>query len=216
MRILYRPALLLVGLLAFSAPHARAQDSPFDEPDTIPRLGIGPFLELTFRGGRGEIDGLAPQDVGLGNGPAFGGRIEYRLTPTGSIALTGSYARAEEEIGTDDVRRARDLTIVNVAGELLLKMKESVPGFFIFGGGVRFVDPDFDAGDGFLGGRGGAAFSEPIVILGAGLEFLLGRRDALRPVARFYFSVPADQPEPLDARSFATDFALGFVYLHRF
>lgn len=208
--------LATLGTSPWVVAGARAQ---FEEPDTIPKFGLGPFIELTFRGSRGEVTG---RDVGLANGPAFGGRLEYRLTPTGTIAVLGSYGSTEEEQETSagDAARFRDLTVIQVTGELLLRLKESVPGFFIVGAGSRFVDPD-GAEAGSLGGPNGASYSEPLVVGGVGLEFLFSRKNALRAAGRFYLTVPGGEPGGgvsggFESDGLATDFALGFTYLHRF
>lgn len=214
MRSLRDVAGLVLGGLALLGAAAPAA-AQFDEPDTLPRFGIGPVIELTFRGVRGTSDGGT--EVELTNGPAFGLRAEYRLTRTGTIAVIGTYARSEEQLNvvaaTPTSSLGQDLTLYQVAGEILFKMKESVPGFFALGGGLRFVDASGEAG--FLRAD---VFTEPILTGGLGLEFLLSRRDVLRASGRYYFGIIGEQSlrADFDDRTTGSDFALGFAYLRRF
>lgn len=193
------------------------QQDPFAEPDTIPRFALGPVVELKFRGGIGDFaDG---RSIGLSNGPTFGARAELRLNRTVTFVVRGSYARTEEkvEVGTGDATFAGETAHIEAAGELLLKGKASVPGYFIFGGGVRFVNPDaVVAGDATT-----ARFTkeesttESLIIAGVGLELGGRRRGVFRIEGRFTFSFPTEQVK-FDTKSVATDFALGLAYLFRF
>lgn len=193
----------------------------FEEPDTVPRFSIGPFVELSFRGLRGEFTEDRPGNIGLGNGPAFGARVEYRIGRTVSLGVAGSRARTEEKTetgGSSDALFFGDMTVYHVLGEVLFRVKPSVPGYFVLGGGMRFVDPDpFDPDD-----PGGTVrftrednYTEPLFTTGVGLEFTGGRRIAVRFDIRFYISLPADLADNIDSNSLASDFALGGVLLYR-
>lgn len=192
-----------------------AQD-PFAEPDSIPRFALGPIIELTFRGSLGKLaDGTT---IDLSNGPAFGARVEFRLSRTGTFVLRGSYARTEEKVelsGGGEVFGAK-LTEIEGAAELLLKLKPTVPGYFIVGAGARYVDPDaVDPGDPTT-----ARFTkeesstEPLATAGLGLELGNRRRGAFRIEGRLYFAVPTSQE--FDTKGVVTDFALGLSYVFRF
>ena len=191
------------------------QQDPFAEPDTIPRFALGPVVELKFRGGIGEFaDG---RSIGLSNGPTFGARAELRLNRTVTFVVRGSYARTEEKVvfSTGDAFFAGQTTHIEAAGELLLKGKASVPGYFIFGGGVRFVNPDAEVDATTARFTTAESTTESLIIGGVGLELGGRRRGVFRIEGRFTFSFPTEQVE-FETKSVATDFALGLAYLFRF
>lgn len=191
------------------------QQDPFAEPDTIPRFALGPVVELKFRGGLGELD--ATTSIGLSNGPTFGARAELRLNRTVTFVVRGSYARTEEkEESAGSAFFAGNMTHIETAGELLLKGRASVPGYFIFGGGVRFVNPDaVVAGDATTArSTKEESTTESLIIAGVGLELGGRRRGVFRIEGRFTFSFPTEQS--FETKSVATDFALGLAYLFRF
>ena len=191
------------------------QQDPFAEPDTIPRFALGPVVELKFRGGIGDFaDG---RSIGLSNGPTFGARAELRLNRTVTFVVRGSYARTEEkvEVSTGDATFAGEFTHIEAAGELLLKGKASVPGYFIFGGGVRFVNPDAEVDATTSRFTTAESTTESLIIAGVGLELGGRRRGVFRIEGRFTFSFPTEQAK-FETKSVATDFALGLAYLFRF
>jgi hypothetical protein len=202
--------LLLSPLwLVIVAMPARAQ---FDEPDTIPRFSIGPSVELVFRGKRGELG--SGTEISFGGGPPLGVRLEYRLSRTLSLGAAGSWGRLDERLEGLGARASRTdgLTQFQFSGELLLRVKPSVPGYFILGGGARRVDADGNQPDPYL--HDVTAFSEPLGIIGAGVELSSRRRRTLKLDLRFYLVSPAEQIK-FETKSLATDFALGFSLMFR-
>lgn len=197
-------AALSLTLGALPAP-AHAQ---FEEPDTISRFAIGPFFQAVFRGKRG-VSNLTGTEVSLTGSPAFGARLEYELTRTLIIGAAASYSSPEEELenisGTSIP--GFSVTLFEVIGEALLRVKPNIPGYFILGGGVRLGDPE----DGTVEDE---SFTEPVAVLGAGLQPLSRRHWAARLELRAHFVAPADQPG-MDMEGLATDFSIGFGVVYR-
>jgi len=211
------PAVFLVAASLLAAP-ASAQ---FEEPDTVPRFAVGAFVELQFRGSMGLLT-ETNEELSFKNGPLFGARMEFRAGRTATLAVAGSYGRSREKRaqggGTDAILDERTITLLQVTGELLLRMKPSVPGYLLVGGGARFVDPEpWEPGE--SGTRlGQRNFTEAMGIAGAGLEISPGGRSVVHIDARFYLVKPEVEPEEnwqFDAKSFVTNFALSVTYLYR-
>lgn len=204
--------LLAAALVLVPCASLQAQ---FEEPDTVPRFGIGPLVELTFRGERGTVENGAV-GVGFANGPAFGAELQFRFSRTGALALRGTYARTSEthEFSRTSQTTDNGLTLLHGSAELLFKLKPSVPGFFILGGGLRRVKADTDnPSPGFFRLN---AFTERLLITGVGLNFDIGRLDLFRVTGRFYLTFPPDEMRgTADMKAVANDFALGFAYLRR-
>jgi hypothetical protein len=193
--------------VAVVATSARAQ---FEEPDTIPRFSIGPTIEVVFRGVSGVLRGGAG-DVSFGGGPPVGARVDYRLTRTLAIGAAGSWARLNEklETSTSISTGSGQFTQWQVSGELMLKVKPNIPGYFILGGGARRIIPDgettyYDA----------EAFTDGIGILGAGVELGSRRSRVFKFDLRVYLVAPADQLE-IETKSVSLDFALGLSVMLR-
>ena len=153
-------------------------------------------------------------NVDFSDGPAFGARLERRLGRTISLGVLGSYARSSEKFdaGGGNIIERGDLTLLNLAGELVFKVKPQVPGYFVFGGGARFVSPD-------EGNRFGRTddYMEPMAVVGLGLEAFSRRIGVLRAYGRLYVTATADQGSGFgETNSMSTDFALGLNYLFRF
>ncbi len=201
-------AAAFVTALATAVP-ARGQ---FEEPDTVRKLGVGAFIELTFRGSRGTL--ANGNELDFSNGPAFGGRLEYRFAETVTLGVLGSYGRSEEKFqagGTGGETTSGGMSMVNVAGELLFRVKPSVPGFFMIGGGARSVTPDEDEA------RFGRtdSYTEPFGIFGVGFDAMSRRRGALRFEGRFYLTSAADQ-EIQETKSLVLDIGIALTYVFRF
>ena len=197
-------ATLSLSLTAFPAP-AQAQ---FEEPDTISRFAIGPSIQAVFRGKRG-VSNLSGTEISFSGSPAFGARVEYELTRTLILGAAASYSSPEEELknlaGTSIP--GISVTLIELTGEALLRVKPNIPGYFILGGGVRLGDP----GEGAVEDE---SFTEPVAILGAGLQPLSRRHWAARLEFRLHFDAPADQPG-IDMEGLATDFSIGLGVIYR-
>ncbi|HSG82086.1 MAG TPA: outer membrane beta-barrel protein [Gemmatimonadota bacterium] len=196
-------ALLMVA--AFAAP-AFAQ---FEERDTLPRFDAGIFFDLNFRGTRGQAGG---NQFAFTNSPSGGLRLDYRLTGTLTLGAFGSYTRAKEKLKGGDTVIPPDarLTVIQVGGELLIRVKPRIPGYFILGGGAQLVDPEGD-----LAFTGSESFTEPFGVAGAGYEFASTRRRAFRLNFRLYLINPSDQVN-YEPKSIEVDFVLGAAFIIRF
>jgi hypothetical protein len=192
---------------------ARPLPAQFEERDTIPRFAVGAFVELDFRGSRGSDD--SGRDISFGGAPAVGARLEYRLTGTLTAGALGSFTRLEERLEGLSSRTVRPdkFTVWQFAGELLLRVKAGIPGYFVVGGGVRQVSPDGD--DPQAQSHNLESFTEPLGILGAGLEVGSTRRRAFRIDMRVHFVSPADQLR-FETKSLETDWSLGLGFVFRF
>ena len=195
---------LSLTLTALPSP-AQAQ---FEEPDTISRFAIGPFIQAVFRGKRG-VSNLSGTEISFSGSPAFGARVEYELTRTLILGAAASYASPEEELENmfGSSIPGISVTLVEIVGEALLRVKPNIPGYFILGGGVRLGDP----GEGAVEDD---SFTEPVAILGAGLQPLSRRHWAGRLEFRLHFDAPADQPG-IDMEGLATDFSIGLGVVYR-
>ena len=191
---------LAIPILAGSA---RAQ---FEEPDTVGRFAIGPFVELFFWGDRGVTE--TGTEISLTGGPAFGARLEYRITRTFTLGATASYSKPDEEQElSGNVSIGESISQLQFTGEAHLRVKPNIPGYFILGGGVRLGDPS-------SGAVHDESYSEPLGILGAGLQFAARRHWAGRVEFRANFVSPADQPR-LEMESLETDFSIGLGVIWR-
>ncbi len=208
----------LLALCCAQIVGAGPSHGQFEEADTAPRLGVGGVIEVSFRGDRATLPNGSK--IGFDNGPAFGARVEYRLTRTLTFGVLGTWARTEEKVTsvlTGDALFAGDFTVIQGVAELLVRVKPSVPGYFILGGGVSYVQPDPEDPDDSTTIRfsDDDSFTEPIVLLGAGLEFLIGHSGAVRPEARWYVSPPADLAADIDSDSIEIDFVLAFSFVYK-
>ncbi len=207
-----RTALLPLSFVcaAFFATSARAQ---FEEPDTIPRFSIGPTVEVVFRGVRGELRGGAG-NVSFGGGPPVGARADYRLTRTLAIGAAGSWARLNEKLESSISTSTGPgkLTQWQVSGELMLKVKPNIPGYFILGGGVRYMIPDGDDPGDYW--HNAEAFTDGVGVLGAGVELGSRRRRTFKFDFRLYLVSPSDQLA-IETKSVSLDFALGLSLMFR-
>lgn len=193
-------------VFACAVLYAQPVWAQFDEPDTIPKWAVGPYIEATFRGALGELaDG---RTLDLSNGSAFGARVEYRVGGATALGISGSYARSSEKFA--GAATGGDLTIVNLVGEVLWRVKPSVPGYFVFGAGVRYSAPKED--DPLFGNAD--SYTEPLGVIGLGIEPLRRRRGLLRLYLRLYIVATAEQPIA-STSSLRTDVALGLAYLFR-
>ncbi len=199
----------LVAALVMLATSAAPGFAQFEEPDTLPRFAAGIFFDLNFRGTRGQAGG---NKFAFTNSPSGGLRLDYRITGTLTLGAFGSYARAQEKLKNGDSVIPPDsrLTIVQVGGELLLRVKPRIPGYFILGGGAQMVSPDGD-----LAFTGSENFTEPFGIVGAGYEFASTRRRAFRLNFRLYLINPTDQVN-YEPKSIEVDFVLGAAFILRF
>jgi hypothetical protein len=210
-RIAWLPLSLL--LFAILGVPARAQ---FEEPDTIPRFSIGATAELVFRGKRGEGENLAGGmvEVSFGGGPAIGLRAEYRITKTLSAGIAGSWASLNEQLKTETSTSVstEGFNQFQFTGELLFKVKPNIPGFFILGGGARYIDPRSSNPIEYV--HNIEAFTEPMGILGAGVE--VGGRSSrvFKLDLRVYFVSPSEQ-QFFETKSVAIDWALDLAFLLR-
>ncbi len=201
---------LSIACLILYAATARAQ---FEEPDTIPRFSIGPTFEVVFRGQRGEAD-INGERISFGGGPPVGARLEYRLTRTLAIGAGGSWARLNEKRETTSSKTvsSEGLTQWQGVGELMLKVKPNIPGYFILGGGARHIVPDSDNPVDYR--HDVEPFTDVMGILGAGLE--LGSRTSrvVKLDFRFYLVSPVEQTN-ITMKSLSLDFAIGFGLMFR-
>lgn len=210
LRTLISAAAALVVGLAAGAPGL----AQFEEPDTIGRFGVGAFFELNFRGERGTAN---QTPISFGNGPSIGPRFEFRATDQLTLAALGSFARvAEQQELTSGSRLSTErITVLKFGGELLLRVKPGIPGFFVLGGGLRRLDPDAEeeTRDHFTQAE---TFSEPYGEFGAGVELLRRRHTALRLDLRLYFISPNDDLNYEDVKSVELDLALGAGFIYKF
>jgi hypothetical protein len=202
------PVLALVLLASFVAP-ARGQ---FEEEDTLPRFDAGLFLDFNFRGTRGQT--LGGVEVKLNNSLAVGLRFDYRATGTLTLGAFGSYSRTDEKLTSQDGTVATGIANFNIfqfGGELLLRVKPQIPGYFILGGGAQHVTSAGD--DPQITDPG--SFTEPFGIIGAGYEFASTRRRAFRINLRFHLINPSEQLNA-EPKSISVDFVLGAAFILRF
>ncbi len=213
-RAAFIPAWLCAFVAAglWIATPARAQ---FEEPDTVSRLSLGVFANLNFRGERGRLDVESETTISFSNGVSVGGRVDYELSPTFGIAAIGNFARADEKLQRGTTQRfvgTEGFWIIAFSGELLLRVKQNVPGYFVIGGGARRIVSDSkDPGTQFTRTD---SFTEPFGLVGAGLEFASTRRRAFRLDFRLYLVSPAEEPN-IDTKSLELDFAAGLAFLYR-
>jgi hypothetical protein len=196
--------------VAFFAAPVRAQ---FEEPDSIPRFSVGPTFEVVFRAKRGtNLSGDA--EIAFGGGPPVGARVEYRFTPTLSFGVGGSWARLNEqqELANSKNVNPGGFTQWQGVGELMLKVKPNIPGYFILGGGARYIVPDSDSAE--LNLHNDDPFTDITGILGAGIELGSRSRRVFKLDFRFYLVSPAEQ-ERIDTKGLAVDFAMGLSLLFR-
>ena len=198
------PALLWLVTTVATPAHAQ-----FEEPDTIPRFAVGATAEAVFRGKRGETPG--GDDISFGGGPAFGVRLEYRLSPTLGIAAAGSYASPQETVGAGS--NPDGFTMLQFSGELMLRVKPNIPGFFILGGGARYTDAS--GSDPNSQWHNVTSFTDPMGIVGAGIE--LGRRQnrMFKIDFRLYLVAPSEQVA-FETKSMEIDFGIDVALLFRF
>jgi hypothetical protein len=191
---------------------ARPLPAQFEEPDTIPRFAVGAFVEIDFRGARGTD--VAGQEISFGDATAVGARLEYRLTGTLTAGALGSFSRVEEGLESAGGRIVRPdrFTVWQLAGELLLRVKAGIPGYFVMGGGARQVSSGSD--DPQAQSHNIESFTEPLGIFGAGLEVGSTRRRAFRVDMRVHFVSPADQLR-FETKSLETDWSLGLGFMFR-
>lgn len=206
------PAAFFLAASVFAIP-ASAQ---FEEPDTIPRLAFGAFVEGNLRGKRADRDvpltGRA--EISFGNGPAFGIRGEYRLSGTVTFAARASYARMDEKIeGEATSFTLGEFSQLQFAGELALKLKPRVPGYLILGGSARMVNSDRD--DQEAQWHSVETWTEPAGITGLGLELGSRRRTMFRFEFRVYFVSLGGDTENFTTNSLGIDYSLGLSLLYR-
>jgi hypothetical protein len=211
-RGLLRKAVALTFSLVLLATFAVPAQAQFEEEDTLPRVDVGIFFDLSFRGSRGEA-GTAK--IGFSNSPSGGLRVDYRLTGTLTIGIFGSYSSPKEKwdlLSGEAIIIQSHSKIYQLAGELLLRIKPRIPGYFILGGGVQYVDPPDD--DTSLIGDAGS-FTEPFGIAGAGYEFASTRRRAFRVNFRLHLINPSSQGN-YQPKSISVDFVVGAAFILRF
>ena len=204
------PLTLCFVCLAFFAATAQAQ---FEEPDTIPRFSVGPTFEVVFRGQRGtSISGDAK--IAFGGGPPVGARLEYRLTRTLALGAGGSWARLNEQQELQSSKNVNPggFTQWQGVGELMLKVKPNIPGYFTLGGGARYIVPDGDLAEQNLHNED--PFTDIMGILGAGIELGSRTRRVFKLDFRFYLVSPAEQAQ-FNTKGMALDFAMGLSLLFR-
>ena len=112
----------------------------------------------------------------------------------------------------DKVIGTANFDIIQVGGELLLRVKPRIPGYFILGGGAQNVRP---VGDDPAQITGTESFTEPFGIVGAGYEFAATRRRAFRINFRLYLINPSDQGG-YEPNSIEVDFVVGAAFILRF
>ena len=212
MKAQMRRVVWLSALACSSAIIATPARAQFEEEDTIPRFALGVTGEIVFRGSRGTTqDG---ESVSLSGGPAAGLRLEYRLTRTLEIAAAGSYARPKEKVdaGNRIVTSPDPFNMLQFSGELMLRVKPNIPGFFILGGGVRYTDPV--SSDPAAQSHNVDSFTEPLGILGAGIAFGQRSSRVFKVDFRVYFVSPSQQLR-IDTKSMEVDFAVDLEFLLR-
>lgn len=199
-----------IYLLATVAAPARAQ---FEEADTIPKFSVGITGELLFRGSRGEIPGTGTT-VSLGGGPAIGARMEYRLTRTLGIGVAGSWSQPDErrESQAGRIISPEPITQIQVTGELMLKVKPNIPGYFILGGGARYMDPTSSDPNDYI--HDTQSWTDPMGIVGAGVEIGSRRSRVFKIDFRLYLVSPSDQLN-FETKSIETGFGLDLVFMFR-
>ena len=205
--------LLLLPLLVPSS--ARTAHAQFEEPDTISPFSVGIFGEVFSRGkyGTAATPGGAV-DVSFSGGPAIGARLEYRFLETVAAAFRVSYAAPGEKEKSEvtEIIAPDGFTEFRFAGELLLKVKRSVPGYFALGGGARYVKPKGeDPATQFMDVE---SFTDAFGLVGAGLDVVSRRRIGVRIDFRLFLIVPAEQ-QRYDVKSLSTDFSFGLGILYR-
>jgi hypothetical protein len=173
-----------------------------DRRGTPTGLYLIPTLELNFRGERGQT--TAGGAFEFGNGPAFGLRAHAWLTDLFGVSAHGSYARTGHCEPDIDFCTQNEVTLWHGLGELTVRVKPGVPGYFLIGGGVTVVSPDADAAPAFRT----SSHVEPTLTAGAGLDLGLSRRAIVRLDLRLYFVIPKEQAG-VEVSSTQTDFALG-------
>ncbi len=131
------------------------------------------------------------------------------------IGATGSFARGDEKLErgtTQGFSSSEGFWIIAFSGELLLKVKQNVPGYFAIGGGARRVVSDSD--DPNTQFTRLDSFTEPFGLVGAGVQFASTRRRAFRVDLRLFLISPAEQPR-IDTKSLELDFAAGLGFFYR-
>lgn len=207
--------LILFGVgLVIGLAEAGSGLAQFEEPDTVGRFGVGVFVELNFRGDRGTS---GQNTISFGGGPSIGPRLEFRATDQLTLAALGSFARVEErlEAAGGTATSPDKITIFQFGGELLLRVKPGIPGFFVLGGGIRSLNPDAEEGSPTQITQA-ESFSEPYAEFGAGVELAPRRHTAFRLDLRLYFVSPNDDPNYEDTKSVEIDFAVGGGFVYKF
>ena len=208
------PAAFLVAASVFAAP-ASAQ---FEEPDTVPRFAVGPFVEANFRGKRGELEvpgEATTSKISFGNGPAYGVRGEYRISGTVTFAGTASYTRVGERVESGGTTQSTegDFSQFQFTGALALKLKPQVPGYVILGGGARIVDSAADEQE--RQWHSVETWREPMGLVGLGIELGSRRRYMFRLEFRFYFVSLGGDTDTFATNSLGTEYSLGLAFLYR-
>ncbi len=201
---------LSIACLILYAATARAQ---FEEPDTISRFSVGPTFEVVFRGQRG-VDSDGDAKIAFGGGPPVGARLEYRLTGTLAIGVGGSWARLKEqqELANSKNVNPGGFTQWQGVGELMFKVKPNIPGYFILGGGARYIVPDSDKAEQNL--HNDDPFTDVMGILGAGIELGSRIKRVFKLDFRFYLAAPAEQ-DRIDEKSMELDYSMGLGLMFR-
>ncbi len=202
-------AVSCIILAALAAP-ALAQ---FEEADTMPRFAAGIFFDLNFRGSRGQT--VSGVKIDFTNSPAGGLRLDYRITGTLALGVFGSYTRVQEkltDVSGDIIIGTAHFNIFQFGGELALRVKPQIPGYFLLGGGAQLVQP---AGDDPAQITGTDSFTEPFGIVGAGYEFASTRKRAFRINFRLFLVNPSDQGG-YEPKSIEVDFVVGAAFILRF
>ncbi len=203
----------LIACLASGLWIATPALAQFEEPDTVPPVSLGVFANLNFRGERGKLSDET--SISFSNGLSVGGRVDYELSPTFGIGAIGSFARADEKLErgtTAGFSQSEGFWIISFSGELLLRVKQNVPGYFVIGGGARRIVSDSkDPNQQFTRTD---SFTEPFGLVGAGAEFASTRRRAFRVDFRLFLVAPADEPR-IETKSLELDFAAGLGFYYR-
>ncbi len=203
----------LIACLASGLWIATPALAQFEEPDTVPPVSLGVFANLNFRGERGKLSDET--SISFSNGLSVGGRVDYELSPTFGIGAIGSFARADEKLErgtTAGFSQSEGFWLISFSGELLLRVKQNVPGYFVIGGGARRIVSDSkDPNQQFTRTD---SFTEPFGLVGAGAEFASTRRRAFRVDFRLFLVAPADEPR-IETKSLELDFAAGLGFYYR-